>query len=391
MSFSDSVVQRPEPTPAGDLMRQYTIDDYFLDRAIDLAWLGAGRTHPNPLVGAIVVNDGHIVSVGYHQRYGEAHAETIALERAGEAARGSTLYVTLEPCAHHGNTPPCVETVLKSGVRRVVIPTLDPDDRVYGRGVAILRDDGVDVDVGRRCERAMLLNLAYFKRVLGLGVAVTLKMAVTLDGRIASRAGSRDQITGTDSLRFVHRLRAVNDAVLVGINTVVVDSPRLDCRLIDTEATPVAVVLDSRLRFPETSPMQAGDRTVVVVTAETADEDSVVALRQSGVRVVKCGSDGGRVDVKAAVAELAAQGIASCLVEGGGEVFSSFTQARLWDGMHVFVSPMTFGNEGVALSEQAFDRSQIGAVHAGASAGAGDVLMSFVNEKTRDTLLKHLL
>ena len=146
----DSALEPSVPRPANDWVVQYTVDDYFLDRAIDLAWLGAGSAHPNPLVGALVVKSGRIVSVGYHQKYGEAHAETIALDRAGEAARGSTLYVTLEPCAHQGNTPPCVHEVVKRGVKRVVIPTLDPDERVYGRGVEILRNEGVDVDVGRR-------------------------------------------------------------------------------------------------------------------------------------------------------------------------------------------------------------------------------------------------
>ncbi|MEJ2722023.1 MAG: bifunctional diaminohydroxyphosphoribosylaminopyrimidine deaminase/5-amino-6-(5-phosphoribosylamino)uracil reductase RibD [bacterium] len=167
MSQSDSALERVVTGKAADPTAQYTLDDYFLDRAIDLAWLGAGGTHPNPLVGAIVVKDGRIVGVGYHQKYGEAHAETIALDRAGKAARGATLYVTLEPCAHEGNTPPCADQVLKSGVRRVVIPTLDPDERVNGRGVRILRDGGVEVEVGRCVERAMLLNMVYFKRALG--------------------------------------------------------------------------------------------------------------------------------------------------------------------------------------------------------------------------------
>jgi diaminohydroxyphosphoribosylaminopyrimidine deaminase/5-amino-6-(5-phosphoribosylamino)uracil reductase len=391
MSSSDSVVEGSVPKPATDLVGQYTVDDYFLDRAIDLAWLGAGKTYPNPLVGAIVVKDGRIASVGYHQKYGEAHAETIALERAGEAARDSTLYVTLEPCAHHGNTPPCVEKVLKSGVVRVVISTLDPDERVNGEGMRILRDEGVDVDVGRRFERAALLNMTYFKRVLGMGMTITLKMAATLDGRIASSPGARDQISGEDARRFVHRLRSTHDAVLVGINTVLVDSPRLDCRMLDTKETPAAVVLDSALRFPKNSPLLDGDRSVDVVTTTAAGEDAADALARAGARVTRCSARDGRVDVRDAVKKLDAHGVTSCLVEGGGEVFSSFVREGVWDGLHMYISPVLFGSNGVGLSNLSLNRAEIGAVHAGVSVSAGDVLMSFISEDTRTRLAKHLL
>ncbi len=391
MSHSDSAVERLVPDPADDLVAEYTPDDYFLDRAIDLAWLGAGRTHPNPLVGAVVVKDGRIISIGYHQKYGEAHAETVALDRAGETARGSTLYVTLEPCAHEGNTPPCVDQILRSGVKRVVIPTLDPDERVNGRGVEMLREGGVEVEVGRRTERSMLLNMMYFKRVLGLGMAITLKMAVTLDGRIASEPGSRDRISGEEAHRFVHRLRAVHDGVLVGINTFLIDAPRLDCRSIDTNGSPAVLVLDSTLRFPLDAPLLGGKRTVVIVTADSADEDKVVALSRAGALVLRCPSKDGKIAVTDAIERLETRGVSSCLVEGGGEVFSSFTAAGTWDGMHVFVAPVLFGPAGVGLSNLRLDRSQIGAVHAGVSASSGDVLMSFVNEKTRKQLLKHLL
>jgi diaminohydroxyphosphoribosylaminopyrimidine deaminase/5-amino-6-(5-phosphoribosylamino)uracil reductase len=391
MSPRKSAVERSVRRPADDIVGQYTVDDYFIDRAIDLAWLGAGKTDPNPLVGALVVKDGRIVSVGYHQKYGEAHAETIALERAGEAARGSTLYVTLEPCAHHGNTPPCVEMVLKSGVKRVVIPTLDPDERVNGRGMRILRDDGVEVDVGRRFERATLLNMTYFKRVLGFGMTVTLKMAATLDGRIASRPGARDQISGETARQFVHRLRARHDAILVGIKTLLVDSPRLDCRMLDISKTPAAVVLDSTLRFPKDNPLLDGNRIVEVLTAATADEDKAIALERAGARVTRCSAGDGRVDLRDAVAKLSAHGVSSCLVEGGAEVFSSFVRERTWDGLHLIISPVLFGSEGVGLSNLTLDRSEIGAVHAGISWNGGDVLMSFINEDTRQRLAGHLL
>jgi diaminohydroxyphosphoribosylaminopyrimidine deaminase/5-amino-6-(5-phosphoribosylamino)uracil reductase len=273
----------------------------------------------------------------------------------------------------------------------VVIPTLDPDERVNGRGVRILRDEGVDVEVGGRVERAMLLNMTYFKRVLDLGVTVTLKMAVTLDGRIASRPGSRDQISGEDAHRFVHRLRAAHDAVLVGINTLLVDSPCLDCRLLGSQNAPAAVVMDSTLRFPKTNTLLADNRTVVVMTTEGANEDVANELTAAGATVRRCASKDDRVGAEDAIGKLRDAGMTSCLVEGGCEVFSSFADAGIWDGLHVFVSPSLFGVKGVALSNRRIDREQMGAVQAGVSMVAGDVLMSYVNEKTRRRLLEHLL
>ncbi|UCG52514.1 MAG: bifunctional diaminohydroxyphosphoribosylaminopyrimidine deaminase/5-amino-6-(5-phosphoribosylamino)uracil reductase RibD [Candidatus Latescibacterota bacterium] len=376
---------------AATFVDQYTVDDYFVDRAIDLAWLGVGRTHPNPLVGALVVKDGRILGVGYHQRYGEEHAETIALDRAGEAAKGATLYVTLEPCTHQGNTPPCVDHVLQSGVSRVVISTLDPDHRVNGRGVQILRKHGVEVDLGRRAERALLLNMGCFKRVMGLGMTVTLKMAATLDGRIASRAGSRDDITGEEARRFVHRLRAAHDGILVGINTVLVDSPRLDCRLLDSVEPPPAVVLDTHLKFPLASSWLDGNRTVVLITGPDAGHQKAKDLEEAGAHVVRCRTEGDRVELGDAIRSLLDRGMNSLLVEGGGELFSSFVDAGEWDGLFMFFSPALFGPDGVGLSDRRVDRARVGAVHAGISMISGDMMMSFVNGKTRRLLLDRLL
>jgi len=377
----------PGPENTGD---SYGIDDYFVDRAIDLAWQAAGKTHPNPLVGALVVKEGRLLGVGHHQQYGEEHAETIALRSAGRESRGSTLYVTLEPCAHEGNTSPCVDRIFESGVSRVVIPTLDPDDRVNGRGVRVLRENGIRVDVGNRSERALLLNMPYFKRVLGLGPAVTLKMAVTLDGRIASRPGARDDITGREARRMVHRLRAVHNAVLVGINTLVVDSPRLDCRLVDSVASPVPVVLDTHLRFPAGHEW-LGARDVVIAAGNDAPAEKGKKLSDSGARVIRCDTTGSGVDVAQVIDALFESGMTSVLVEGGGRVFSSFAEAGLWDGMFVFVSPELFGPHGVNMSDRPVDRARMGAVLAGTSMISGEGVMSFVNEKTRRALLSRLL
>ncbi len=367
----------------------YTVDDYFLDRAIDLAWLAAGKTQPNPLVGAAVVKEGKVLGVGYHPEYGEEHAETIALERAGKASQGSTLYVTLEPCAHHGNTPPCVDQVIAAGVARVVIPTLDPDERVNGNGVRILREAGIRVDVGRRAERALLLNLGYFKSKLGMGPAVTLKMAVTLDGKIASARGRRDDITGIDSRRMVHRLRAVHDGVLVGIDTVEIDSPLLDCRLLDSVRPPVPVVIDPALKFPASHAWLEGRRPVIVTTCDSSTEREE-ALTRGGARVVRCGGTDSTIDPGAVAAKLRDLGISSVLVEGGGKVFSSFAGTDVWDGMFIFVSPVLFGPQAVDLADRSVGRRGLGAVFAGASSHSGDILMSFINEKMRGALLARL-
>jgi diaminohydroxyphosphoribosylaminopyrimidine deaminase/5-amino-6-(5-phosphoribosylamino)uracil reductase len=369
---------------------EHTVDDYFLDRAIDLAWMGAGQTQPNPLVGAVVVKDGEILGEGYHPRYGEDHAETIALERAGGAVRDSTLYATLEPCAHQGNTPPCADQVIESGVSRVVVPTLDPDDRVNGRGVRMLRERGIRVEVGRRAERAMLMNMAYLKTKLEMGPAVTLKIAVTLDGKIASRPGKRDEITGQDARAMVHRLRAVHDAVLVGIETVLTDAPRLDCRFLDRVNPPVPVVLDSDLRLPTPHTWLAERRAIVVTSAEASKEKEDALLR-SGARVIRCAKKGDSIDVAEAVAGLHEKGVSSLLVEGGGRVFSSFVDAGVWDGMFVFVSPTLFGPDAVGLADRALEREDVGAVFAGASFHSGDVLLSYINTKTRDALRGRLL
>jgi diaminohydroxyphosphoribosylaminopyrimidine deaminase/5-amino-6-(5-phosphoribosylamino)uracil reductase len=366
-----------------------SVDRHFIGEAIDLAWLAAGKTQPNPLVGAVVVKGGEVLGAGYHARYGEEHAETIALARAGDAARGSTLYVTLEPCAHHGNTPPCVDQIIASGVSRVVVPTLDPDPRVNGGGIRALRENGIRADVGVGAERALLLNLPYFKSKLGLGPAVTLKIAVTLDGKIASTPGRRDDITEEKSQRMAHRLRAIHDAVLVGIETVVVDTPRLDCRLLDGIKPPSPVVIDPDLRFPANHPWLGG-REVFVVTLPGAPEDRMRALAKKGARVIRCAASGRRFDIAAAVDELYRAGVKSVLVEGGARVFSSFAASGAWDAMFVFVSPILFGPGGVGLSDRALERAGLGAVFAGATHAEGDVLLGYVSEKSRAELLSRL-
>ncbi len=392
LNFPDSCRRISNPgdplTQSADL-DEHAADSFFLDRALDVAWLGAGRAHPNPLVGAVVVKDGRILGAGCHERFGGAHAEIAALDRAGNGAEGGTLYVTLEPCCHHGNTPPCVESIVDKGVRRVVIPTLDPDERVNGRGVRYLEDNGISVDIGIGRDRALILNMKYLKNKLGLGPAVTLKMAVTLDGRIASSPGARDDITGVEARRLVHRLRAAHDAVAIGVNTFDVDSPKLDCRLVDGVAAPVPVVFDSKLSFPSAHPWLSGRAAVIVAGCDTPPEKEE-EIKAAGGRVLKCAIDETGVDVADTVDALCGLGLESVLVEGGAKVFESFVRAGVWDGMFMFVAPSLFGAGGVAVSNDRFDKATLNAELAGVATVGGDVLLSFINKNTQRSLLEKL-
>ncbi|MFQ5510745.1 MAG: bifunctional diaminohydroxyphosphoribosylaminopyrimidine deaminase/5-amino-6-(5-phosphoribosylamino)uracil reductase RibD [Candidatus Krumholzibacteriia bacterium] len=367
------------------------VDGSWMDRAIDIAWLGAGRTHPNPLVGAVVVKGDTIVGEGYHEACGLEHAEVAALARAGGDARGATLYATLEPCAHFGRTPPCTERILESGVSRVVVSTIDPDPRVNGAGIDALRQGGIEVTAGPRAERAMLLNIPYFKRTLGLGAAVTIKAACSLDGRIATRRGSRDTISGGQARQFVHRLRAVHEAVLVGSETLLVDRPRLDCRLIDGARVPTPVVMDARLRFPTDCPWIGQRRPFIVLTSRDHDGERRSRIAAGGGRVRAVEKKGGRLDPPSALGGLAREGVTSVLVEGGAGVFSSFMEGNMWDALHVFVSPLLFGAKGVGLSPRAIDRARLGAVPVASAVFGADVLVSYLSGKTRDVLMEKLV
>lgn len=384
---SNRILHRHRPAASGRAGE--TADAFYLDRAIDLAWLGAGKTLTNPMVGAVVVKEGCVVAEGYHEAYGLDHAETSALDRAGQRAVGATLYATLEPCTHHGKTPPCVDRIVDSGVSRVVVCTLDPDPRMDGKGMEALRMQGIEVEVGCRAERALMLNLAYFKRIMTLGCAVTLKMAMTLDGCIASAAGRADTITGWEARRQAHRFRAVNLGVLVGIDTILIDAPRLDCRLLDGVKSPVPVVLDTRLRFPDRYPWIAEGREFLIVTGPNPDPDKVRKLEQARGEVIRCELSGGRVDIACAMELVAKRGISSVLIEGGAKVLASFLAPGLWDGLHLFMSPTLFGPEGVNLVGERVDVGESFLANVGQV--SGDVLTSYLNAKTRATMLERLL
>jgi diaminohydroxyphosphoribosylaminopyrimidine deaminase/5-amino-6-(5-phosphoribosylamino)uracil reductase len=367
-----------------------SVDEYFIDRAIDLAWLGSGRTLTNPLVGCVVAKDGRVLGEGFHEAFGRDHAETVALKAAGKEANGATLYATLEPCTHRGKTPPCVDRIVASGVRRVVVCTIDPDPRMNGSGIAALERHDIQVDVGVRVERALLLNMSYLKKVLGMGQTVTLKMAMTLDGRIASRPGARDDISGPESRVHVHRLRSEHDGVLVGIETLLVDKPRLDCRTLDDVASPMPVVADARLRFPAAYRWQKEKRKFIVAAGEEADDLNAKRIEAGGGVVVRAASESGRLKLSSMLEQLRGQGLESILVEGGARLFTSFLESGVWDGLHVLISPVVFGPGSVELSRTTVDKRKLGAIFAGTSRISDDVLLSFISERTRDAMVARL-
>lgn len=318
-------------------------------RAIQLARSGWGRVHPNPLVGAVVVRDGRIVGEGAHQEYGAAHAEVDALHAAGAEAAGATLYVTLEPCAHHGKTPPCTEAIAAAGIVRVVYAVRDPHPQAGGGG-EILRGRGIQVESGTEEALARREN-ALFLRPLETGRPfVALKLALSMDARIAATEGQRTTLTGDAARGYVHRLRAGFDAVLVGRRTVEVDDPLLTVRHGPApRVPPIRVVVDSGARTSPGSRLvrSIDEAPVAVVCREDAPRDRVAALESAGVAVHRVPAAGDGVDLAEALEALRAAGIRTVLCEGGGRLAASLLRASRVDRLHLLVAPRFIGPEGV--------------------------------------------
>jgi len=314
-------------------------------RALELAERGRGSVEPNPLVGAVLVRDDQAVGEGWHERYGAAHAEVNALARAGGAAHGATLYVTLEPCCHHGKTPPCTEAVLRAGVRRVVAAMTDPFPAVAGRGGAWLREQGVEVDVGPGAEQARRLNAPYLKLVATGLPYVHAKWAMTLDGKICTRTGDSKWISSDRSRPLGHVLRGRMDAIVVGIGTVLADDPLLTARPPGPRVA-TRVVLDSRGRFPEGSRLAqtAASAPVLVVTA--GQVGAARRIEDLGCELLALPAEGGRPAVTALLGELGRRRMTNVLVEGGSEVLGSFLDAGAIDEVHVFIAPRLAGGAG---------------------------------------------
>jgi diaminohydroxyphosphoribosylaminopyrimidine deaminase/5-amino-6-(5-phosphoribosylamino)uracil reductase len=330
----------------GTQAKRDTIDRAYLKQALTLAARGRGRTRPNPMVGALVVRDGRVVGRGWHTRAGAPHAEAVALLQAGEQARGARLYVNLEPCCHFGRTPPCTDAILASGVSEVVACMRDPDPRVNGRGFARLRRGGVQVRSGLLRGEAVRLNEAFVvAQRRGLPV-VTLKAGMSLDGRIATSGGRSRWITSAAARAAARRLRARHDAVLVGVGTLLADDPVLSANghAPHDGSGPVRVVLDSRLRTPPRARvLRTEGGPVVVVTRRGAPASRRRRLERAGALVVEVPGKGTRVDLRGALRALAGYGIASVLIEGGGEVLGAALDAAVGDRVALYVAPRLLG------------------------------------------------
>ena len=327
----------------------------FMERALRLAERGRGHVSPNPVVGAVVVRDGRVVGEGWHRALGQAHAEAVALSRAGRAARGATLYVTLEPCAHVGRTPPCVDAILDAGIRRCVVATRDPHPIVDGRGLRRLRAAGVKVELGLMAAESRALLGGYWQVHTTGRPHVVLKLATSLDGRLAPPAGfaprgSGRWLTGPEARRAVHRLRSQVDAIVIGSGTARADDPRLTVRGIRGTRQPLRVVCDSRLALPSTLqllrlPLSRG---TLVACTDRAPKAKERALLAKGVRVWRLPRGRGGVSLAALLRRLAREGAQEVLVEGGSRLATSMLASGAVDQLALFVAPRVLGAEGLA-------------------------------------------
>jgi diaminohydroxyphosphoribosylaminopyrimidine deaminase/5-amino-6-(5-phosphoribosylamino)uracil reductase len=362
------IVRRHLPKDIKELEESKMADSHYMRRAIELAELGSGWVNPNPLVGAVVVKDGRVIGEGYHQRYGDPHAERNALLAASESPEGSTLFVTLEPCCHTGKTPPCTQAILEAKIARVVIGSDDPNPLNAGKGIEQLREAGLEVTTGFMRAECNKLNRIFFHYILNKTPYVMMKYAMTLDGKIATRTGSSKWITGPEAREDVHRIRGRYAAIMVGIGTVLADDPLLNCR-IEGGHSPLRVICDSALRIPTDSRIvsTAPEIPTIIVTVSD-DETKAARLQALGCEVLVQPTDQPRIDLPALMAYLGERGIDSVLLEGGGMLNWSALEAGIVNRVRCYVAPSIFGGKdaltpvealGVALPIEAFSLSDL--------------------------------
>jgi diaminohydroxyphosphoribosylaminopyrimidine deaminase / 5-amino-6-(5-phosphoribosylamino)uracil reductase len=322
-------------------------DNEHLARAIALAQGGRGRTTPNPLVGAVVVKDGEVIGEGFHTGYGKLHAEREALAACSTDPRGATLYVSLEPCCHHGQTPPCTDAILEAGIARVVVASDDPTEKAAGRGLGILRDEGVDVVIagGELAARARLLNQPFRKHARTGRPYVLFKSAMTLDGKVATRTGDSKWISGEASRRLAHHWRAECDAVGIGIGTALADDPLLTARVEGVHRQPRRIVFDSEARLPLDSQLVRGaaEFPLTVVISRAAPRLAADALEVAGAEVIVATGENEPARVRSALAQIGASGVTSILLEGGPHLAGAFLDAGEVDEIRLFVAPVVLG------------------------------------------------
>ncbi len=322
------------------------MDEFYMGRALELARLGWGKTRPNPLVGAVIVKDGSIIAEGYHHFFGGDHAEVDALKKLDFKAEGATMYVTLEPCSHHGKTPPCVDAIIKSKISRVVVAATDPNPKVAGRGIGILRQQGIDVATGVLEEEALELNEIFIKYITtGLPFCL-LKTAMSLDGKIATSAGDSKWITNQESRAFVHTIRDRMAGIMVGISTVLMDDPLLNTRIPNKAVShPTRIIVDSRCRTPLESTVvkTAGEQPTIIATTDLSDIEKQKALEALGAKVLVLPNCNGQVPLRLLMAELGRLQLDSVLLEGGGTLNYSALEAGVVDKIMAFIAPKILG------------------------------------------------
>lgn len=324
---------------------QHTADEEFMRTALDLAARGQGTTSPNPMVGAVVVRGIEIIGSGYHERAGEPHAEVLALREAGDRARGATLYVTLEPCSHYGRTPPCSRAIVESGITRVVSAMTDPNPKVAGSGHAGLAAAGIAVTTGVLEGPARRLNEAYIKYITTGTPFVTLKLALTLDGKIADRHRSSKWITGENTRAWVHRLRARSDAVMIGAGTVTADDPQLTVRH-GGGRNPLKVIVDRRLQTPPDARVCQGG-ICLIATGPDAESVNVERLAARGVEVVRISVSPDGLAISELLRELGKREITSVLCEGGGTLAGTLIREQMVDKFVLMYAPKIMGGDGI--------------------------------------------
>ncbi|WP_391201607.1 bifunctional diaminohydroxyphosphoribosylaminopyrimidine deaminase/5-amino-6-(5-phosphoribosylamino)uracil reductase RibD [Psychrobacillus sp. L4] len=320
-------------------------DQDYMRLALDLAASAKGKTNPNPIVGAVIVKDGVIVGTGVHRKAGEPHAEVHAFNMAGDHAKGATLYVTLEPCSHYGKTPPCAKLVKESEVSRVVVAMQDPNPEVAGRGIKMLSDAGIEVDVGVLEDEAKRLNERFVHNMITERPFVISKFAMTLDGKLATHTGHSKWITGEAARADVHLLRNEVDAILVGVGTVLADNPSLTTRLPEGGGkNPTRIILDSQLRTPlEANVLQTDEADTIIVTTIDADSELVRLYEEKGVSFIYVSRVDNGLNLQEMLIKLYKRGITDVLVEGGGAVNASFLRANLIDKYFIYIAPKVLG------------------------------------------------
>jgi diaminohydroxyphosphoribosylaminopyrimidine deaminase/5-amino-6-(5-phosphoribosylamino)uracil reductase len=342
-----------------------------MKRAFELARQGIGTTSPNPLVGTVIVKNNKIIGEGYHQKFGDKHAEIMAMDRAKESCKGATLYCNLEPCTNDipdKKTPPCTRRIIEEKIRKVVISTIDPNPYINGRGLAILREEKIEVYTDMLAEEAVRINEKYYKFIKSGLPFIHLKIAQSLDGRIATASGRSQWITNVNALKLVHQLRAEYDAVLVGINTVIQDDPALTVRH-TSGRNPMRIVLDEKLQIPDNAKLISDDNIdkTIIFTHQNQDGKRIKELSEKGIKIFRVRKkSNGELMLPDILKHLAKMQIASVLVEGGGQIFTSFVKNGLFDKISFFIAPImigsgiqSIGNLGIENLSQAYQLEKI--------------------------------